>query len=95
MALLADGLRPMVGASGSLFGLLGAILAWEYLDHETPREARYYIAKVILVLAVLNLLLWWAMGGQLAWQTHLGGFLAGWIAALVIPENAAASDDTE
>ena len=27
--------------------------------------------------------LWWAMDGQLAWQTHLGGFL-GWVGALLI-----------
>jgi membrane associated rhomboid family serine protease len=24
------------------------------------------------------------MGGQLAWETHLGGFVMGWIAALLI-----------
>ena len=32
---------------------------------------------------LLNLLLWWAMDGQLAWETHLGGFLAGWVMALL------------
>lgn len=84
MALLAHGLRPMVGASGSLFGLLGAILAWEYMDQHTVREGRLHVARVILLLAGLNLVLWWAMGGQLAWQAHLGGFLTGWIAAFLI-----------
>lgn len=83
-ALLAPGLRPMVGASGSLFGLLGAILAWEYVDHYTDREGRWHVARVVMLLAGLNLVLWWAMGGQLAWQAHLGGGLAGWIAALLI-----------
>jgi rhomboid protease GluP len=83
-ALLAPGLRPMVGASGSLFGLLGAILAWEYLDHYTDREGRWRVARVVMLLAGLHLVFWWAMGGQLAWQAHLGGGLAGWIAALLI-----------
>ena len=83
-ALLAHGLRPMVGASGALFGLLGAILAWEYVDTHTDREGRQHIVKVILLLAGLNFVLWWAMGGQLAWQAHLGGFVVGWMAALLI-----------
>ncbi|MRU15706.1 rhomboid family intramembrane serine protease [Roseovarius sp. A21] len=83
-ALLAHGLRPMVGASGALFGLLGAILAWEYVDTHTDREGRRHIVKVILLLAGLNFVLWWAMDGQLAWQAHLGGFVVGWMAALLI-----------
>jgi membrane associated rhomboid family serine protease len=35
----------------------------------------------------LNRVLWWAMKGQLAWQTHLGGFLAGAAAAWVLGRN--------
>lgn len=83
-ALLADNLQPMVGASGALFGLLGAILAWEYKDSREDREARWNFAKVLAVLALLNLVYWWAMKGQLAWQAHLGGFVAGWVVALFI-----------
>lgn len=83
-ALLAPGLRPMVGASGALFGLAGALLAWKYMDHHADRAARWHIARDVMLLAGLNLLLWWAMDGQLAWQAHLGGFLAGWVAAFVI-----------
>lgn len=83
-ALLAPTLRPMVGASGSLFGLLGALVTWRYLDRVADREGRQYVVQVILLLVALNLVLWWAMNGQLAWETHLGGFLGGWIGALVI-----------
>jgi len=31
-ALLSNGVRPMVGASGALFGLAGGLLAWKYVD---------------------------------------------------------------
>ncbi|MCX7567499.1 rhomboid family intramembrane serine protease [Sulfitobacter sp. F26169L] len=83
-AYLAENLQPMVGASGALFGLLGAILAWEFQDSREDREALRYLAVAIFLLIVLNLVYWWAMKGQLAWQAHLGGFLFGGIAAIAI-----------
>ncbi len=83
-ALLAPELRPMVGASGALFGLAGGLLAWAYVDRYASREGLWPVARAVLLLALLNLVLWWAMAGQLAWQTHLGGFVAGWILALLI-----------
>lgn len=82
--LLAPDLRPMVGASGALFGLVGGILAWAYVDRFTLRERMWPVIRTVLLLILLNLLLWWAMDGQLAWETHLGGFVAGWILALLI-----------
>jgi membrane associated rhomboid family serine protease len=84
--VLAPTLRPMVGASGSLFGLLGAIVAWDYLDRYSNLEGLWDAGRVVALLIGLNLVLWWAMDGQLAWQTHLGGFLAGWIVALLIKQ---------
>ncbi|SIO59787.1 Rhomboid family protein [Rhodovulum sp. ES.010] len=92
-ALLAPDLRPMVGASGALFGLAGGILAWLYVDRYTYREGLWPVIRAVLLLAALNVVLWWAMDGQLAWQTHLGGFVAGWVLALLIdprPEPPAA-----
>lgn len=87
-ALLAPGPRPMVGASGALFGLIGGLLAWAYVDRFTYDEGLWPIARVILSLIALNLVLWWAMDGQLAWQTHLGGFITGWVTALLIDPRA-------
>lgn len=82
--LLAPDLRPMVGASGALFGLVGGILAWAYVDRYTHREGLWPVGRAVLLLVALNLVLWWAMDGQLAWETHLGGFIAGWVVALLI-----------
>lgn len=83
-AALATATVPMVGASGGLFGLAGAWAAWDYIDRFTAAERLWPVARLVAVLAALNLFLWWAMGGQLAWQTHLGGFVAGWIMALLL-----------
>ncbi|MEM6933368.1 MAG: rhomboid family intramembrane serine protease [Pseudomonadota bacterium] len=83
-ALLAPDLRPMVGASGALFGLAGGILAWAYVDRYASRENLWPVVRAALLLAGLNLLLWWTMRGQLAWEAHLGGFLTGWVLALLI-----------
>ena len=83
-ALLADTYRPMVGASGALFGLAGAILAWEYVDRFSLEERLWPVARAALLLAVLNVALYYAMDKLLAWEAHLGGFIAGWIVALLI-----------
>ena len=83
-ALLADTMQPMVGASGALFGLVGGLLAWTYVDRYTEHSTLWPIVRALIFLALLNLVLWWAMDGQLAWQTHLGGFVFGWVGALLV-----------
>ena len=81
---LAKATVPMVGASGALFGLAGAWAAWDYVDRFNATEQLWPVARLVLLLAALNLFVWWAMSGQLAWQTHLGGFAAGWVVALLL-----------
>lgn len=83
-ALLAENLRPMVGASGALFGLAGALLAWDYVDRFTLQERLWPVARAVLLLAGLNVALYFAMDRLLAWEAHLGGFVAGWVMALLI-----------
>lgn len=82
--LLAQTPQPMVGASGALFGLAGGLMAWAYIDRFTAAATLWPVARLGLILIAINLAMYWALDGQLAWQTHLGGFAMGWIAALLI-----------
>lgn len=83
-SLLGPGFRPMVGASGALFGLAGGLLAWQYVDRFTFNQGLWPIVQATVLLIGLNLILWLTMDGQLAWETHLGGFVTGWLAATLI-----------
>jgi membrane associated rhomboid family serine protease len=75
---------PMVGASGALFGLAGVLLALEF-DRRMARglPVRNVLA-MIFGLAAGNAVLAWTSGGGLAWQAHLGGFIAGWLYATAL-----------
>ena len=64
---------PMVGASGAAFGLAGALVVWDWaLRRRMARTVGFAAA-----LVVVNAALWWIAEGNLAWQTHLGGFVMG------------------
>ncbi|MCB2135418.1 MAG: rhomboid family intramembrane serine protease [Rhodobacteraceae bacterium] len=82
-ALLSPVPAPMIGMSGALFGLAGALLAREYADRAALSLALWPVIQTVLGLVAMNVVLWWAMHGHLAWQTHLGGFLAGWVVTSV------------
>lgn len=59
---------PVVGASGAVFGLFGAVLV---IMRRLGRDARQ-----ILVFLVLNTVIGFVVPG-IAWQAHLGGLLTG------------------
>jgi membrane associated rhomboid family serine protease len=78
--VLSNSVQPMIGASGALFGLTGAWVYWDWRE----RQLLIPIITAILGLILLNIIMWWWANGQLAWQTHLGGFISGWAAAVLL-----------
>lgn len=81
-ALLSPAVQPMVGASGALFGLAGAHVSLSYRLLRANGESIAPVGRALAWLTGLNLVLWWAMNGHLAWETHLGGFVIGWLLVL-------------
>jgi membrane associated rhomboid family serine protease len=67
--LLTEPFRPTVGASGAIFGLLGAALVFE-------RQRNYVLGGSALSIIVLNLVLTFAIPG-ISIGGHLGGLAGG------------------
>ena len=83
--LLSASPQPMVGASGALFGMLGAWQYWCWSALRRAGRSLWPVWKVLIGLVALNIVMWVVLQGLLAWQTHLGGFLAGWVCAATLP----------
>jgi rhomboid protease GluP len=83
--LMSTSPAPMVGASGALFGLAGAWIVQEGRLDLRPlteggrgaRTAWLWVGQMLGLLMAVNLASWLLQDGQLAWQTHLGGAIAG------------------
>ncbi len=86
--LLAGNPAPMVGASGAIFGLAGAAAFWLWRDRRGHGlrgwQAVWPMLAAMAGLAGLNLASWAMMAGQLAWEAHLGGAVAGWLLAAIL-----------
>jgi membrane associated rhomboid family serine protease len=70
---------PMIGASGAVFGFIGLWQYWEYAARRAHGLPLGPVLNTLVALAAINVVLMVALGGGLAWQAHLGGFLAGWV----------------
>jgi len=82
-ALLSNADAPMVGASGAVFGLIGAWKFWEWqLRHHLGSPMRP-LWRSLVGLAILNVVLWLLLSGMLAWEAHLGGFIGGVLFAAI------------
>ena len=69
---------PMVGASGVVFAFIGLWLQASRSELKRLGRPGRSTASVMMSLIVIHVLLHVFMGGQIAWQAHLGGFVAGY-----------------
>ena len=75
-SLWRDPLRVSAGASGAIFGLLGALIAVMYLGKlPLPKEVINRNLKNLLFVAALNL--FYGMSSRIDNSAHLGGLIAG------------------
>ena len=83
--------QPMVGASGAIFGLAGALMVWQAQADRHDGRTPWGMLGLAAALMALNLLSAWLVGWQMAWEAHAGGFLAGALVALAIPLRSGAA----
>lgn len=83
-ALLSSSPGPMVGASGAVFGLFGATQFWDLQRRRASGAPLAPFWKMMFGLVLMNVLLWIMVGGLLAWQAHLGGYVAGFLLAWLV-----------
>ena len=76
--LLESTAAPMVGASGVVFAFIGLWLQASRTELKRLGRPGRSAVSVMMSLIVIHVLLHVFMGGQIAWQAHLGGFVAGY-----------------
>lgn len=82
-ALLSNSEAPMIGASGAVFGLIGAWKFWEWQLRQHIGSPMAPLWRSLFGLVLLNVILWIALSGLVAWEAHLGGFIAGVLFAAI------------
>ena len=80
--LLETTAAPMVGASGVVFAFIGVWLQTSRAEAVRMGRPARSASVVIISLIVFHIFMDVFMGGQIAWQAHLGGFVLGYF---VIP----------
>jgi membrane associated rhomboid family serine protease len=76
-ALIYTPTTPTVGASGALFGVLGAAVIFE-------RQRMFVLGGSALGLVVINLVLSFAFSGTISVGGHVGGLVGGILCTLVL-----------
>ncbi len=72
----------VVGASGAIFGIFGALAVHAYLDRGRDFQSRRLLYNVIFLL-VINLAFSFA-NGRISWQAHVGGLVVGMATTLFL-----------
>lgn len=94
-ALMADAQGPLVGASGAVFGFLGTVCVWRLKQLRALGLSPAPVLRLLIGLAVINVALALGLaglGGALAWEAHLGGFVAGWLIGRAWPPGIRLAD---
>jgi rhomboid protease GluP len=77
--------QPSVGASGAIFGLIGALATFYYLSRATFGEFGRRQLQSMAAVIIINLLIGFAGGGVIDNFAHMGGLaggaFAGWLLA--------------
>ena len=81
---LSDAPGPMVGASGAVFGFFGMSQYWDWQRRRASGASLRPFWNLMLGLVLMNVALFFLVGGFLAWQAHLGGYVAGFLIARVV-----------
>lgn len=87
--ILSSVIQPEIGAgaSGAIFGLLGAMLVASWRNRSIiGAEASRRLFSALGQLLILNIFISFLPG--IGWSAHLGGAIAGGILALAIPFNS-------
>lgn len=83
---------PCIGASGAISGVLGAYLVtFPRARIKTLIPLFLFLPIFVLVPAGMFLVLWFLgqfmiVAGNVAWQAHVGGFIAGVVLSFLMPE---------
>jgi membrane associated rhomboid family serine protease len=76
-ALVVTPTSPTVGASGAIFGILGAALVLE-------RQRQYVLGGSAMGLIVINLIFTFTFAGQISIGGHIGGLAGGALCMLAL-----------
>jgi membrane associated rhomboid family serine protease len=85
VALLAPAI-PVVGASGAIFGLFGALIV-------IGRHLGANIAGIAVVLGI-NLVIGFIPGFNVSWQAHVGGLVTGFLVGFIFTRTRAPQQRT-
>ncbi|MBM3603196.1 MAG: rhomboid family intramembrane serine protease [Alphaproteobacteria bacterium] len=73
---------PMIGASGAVFGLAGALVGFAAITLRRRRRSLAPLVRAVALILGLNIALTLLMP-SIAWEAHLGGAAAGLILGLI------------
>lgn len=83
LAMALDPLHPLVGASGAIWGVLVSVLVWFVVfRHHIPMDDVNDVFRWLVAAIVVNVGASFLPG--VSWEAHLGGALAGAMAALCL-----------